>query len=65
MTRPALDSVGAAMDRLRRPRWQLQRMWTAAFEAPVQLTAMSEPGVRLIVRCSAHFCRTALFGPSQ
>mmetsp|Transcript_6830 Transcript_6830/g.12025 ORF Transcript_6830/g.12025 Transcript_6830/m.12025 type:complete len:218 (+) Transcript_6830:60-713(+) len=29
--RPAFDSFGAAVDRLRRPRWQLQRMWTAIF----------------------------------
>lgn len=29
--RPALDSAGAFVDRLRRPMWQLRRMWTAVF----------------------------------
>lgn len=29
--RPAFDSVGAAFDRLRRPVWQVRRMWTALF----------------------------------
>lgn len=30
-TRPAVDSLGAMLDRLRRPRWQMRRMWTAMF----------------------------------
>lgn len=29
--RPAFDSVGAAIDRFRRPMWQVSRMWTALF----------------------------------
>lgn len=29
--RPALDSFGAAVDRLRRPLWQVRRLWTAMF----------------------------------
>lgn len=29
--RPALDSPGAFLDRLRRPGWQVRRMWTALF----------------------------------